>query len=47
MEFIERKITVVEPSYVKPIYVVQGSNMLTIKIIIADWAIPAEATVYW
>lgn len=47
MEYLERNITVFDPSYVKPIYVVQGSNMFEIRINITDWNIPADADVYW
>jgi hypothetical protein len=47
MDYIERKITVIEPSYVKPIYVVQGSNMVEIRITLTDWDIPNGAEVKW
>lgn len=47
MEYLERSITVFDPSYVKPLYVVQGSNMFEIRITITDWNIPADADVYW
>lgn len=47
MEYLERKITVFEPSYVKPIYVVQNSNMFEIRISITDWDIPSGAEVKW
>lgn len=47
MEYLERKITVFEPSYVRPLYVVQNSNMREIRIIITDWDIPSGADVYW
>lgn len=47
MDYIERKITVIEPSYVKPIYVVQGSNMNEIRITLTDWDIPSGAEVKW
>lgn len=47
MESLDRKITVLEPSYVKPIYIVQNSNMFPIRITIIDWTIPSGAVVYW
>lgn len=47
MEYLERKITVFEPSYVRPLYVVQNSNMREIRIAITDWDIPSGADVYW
>lgn len=47
MEYFERKINVFKPNYIEPLYVVQGSNMLTIKITFADWDIPTGATVKW
>ena len=46
-DYLERKITVFEPSYVRPIYVVQNSNMHEIRIVITDWNIPSGADVYW
>ena len=47
MEYLERKINVFEPCYVKPIHAVQGSNMLEIRITIQDWNIPNGSTVKW
>jgi len=47
MPSIERKITVIEPSYIKPIHIVQGSNMQDILITITDWNIPSDSTLYW
>lgn len=47
MQYLERKINVFEPCYVKPIHAVQGSNMNEIRVTIADWDIPIEATVKW
>lgn len=47
MEYFERKINVFKPNYIEPLYVVQGSNMLTIKITFADWDIPSGAIVKW
>ena len=47
MQYLERKINVFEPCYVKPIHAVQGSNMNEIRVTIADWDIPTDATVKW
>lgn len=47
MEYFERKISVFKPNYIEPLYVVQGSNMINIKITFADWDIPTGATVKW
>ena len=47
MQYLERKINVFEPCYVKPIHAVQGSNMNEIRVTIADWDIPIDATVKW
>ena len=47
MPSIERKITVLEPSYIKPIHIVQNSNLQTIEITVTDWNIPSDAVVYW
>lgn len=47
MPFVERNLTVLERSYVKPIHIVQNTNLVDFNINITDWNIPADSVVYW